>query len=75
MGGQATLLVGGQPFEVHGVGGDGDLGKLKASGGNAVRTWAIDKNTQAILDDAHSKGIKVALGFWLGHERHGVQLH
>ena len=71
IGGKATLLVEGEPFEVHGVGGDGDLGKLKASGGNAVRTWGIDENTQAILDDAHIKGIKVALGFWLGHERHG----
>ena len=71
IGGKATLLVEGEPFEVHGVGGDGDLGKLKASGGNSVRTWGIDENTQAILDDAHTKGIKVALGFWLGHERHG----
>ena len=71
IGGKVTLLVEGEPFEVHGVGGDGDLGKLKASGGNAVRTWGIDENTQAILDDAHIKGIKVALGFWLGHERHG----
>ena len=28
IGGKATLLVKGEPFEVHGVGGDGDLGKL-----------------------------------------------
>ena len=68
---KATLLVDGKPFEVHGVGGGGSLEALKNNGGNAVRTWGIDENTQAILDDAHSKGIKVALGFWLGHERHG----
>ena len=28
IGGKVTLLVEGEPFEVHGVGGDGDLGKL-----------------------------------------------
>jgi len=70
-GNKATLLVDGKPFEVHGVGGGGSLELLKNSGGNAIRTWGIDENTQAILDDAQAKGIKVALGFWLGHERHG----
>ncbi len=68
---KATLLVDGKPFEVHGVGGGGSLETLKNSGGNAIRTWGIDENTGEILDDAHAKGIKVALGFWLGHERHG----
>ncbi|MDB4312440.1 glycosyl hydrolase, partial [bacterium] len=68
---KAALLVNGQPFEIHGVGGGGSLEKLKSSGGNAIRTWAIDENTGALLDEAQAKGIKVALGFWLGHERHG----
>jgi hypothetical protein len=68
---EATLLVAGQPYQVHGVGGGGSLETLKKSGGNAIRTWGIDEKTQAILDDAHAQGIKVALGFWLGHERHG----
>lgn len=68
---KATLLVDGQPYKVHGVGGEGSLELLKKQGGNAIRTWGIDDNTQAILDDAHAKGLKVALGFWLGHERHG----
>ena len=67
----ATLLVAGQPYQVRGVGGGGSLETLKNCGGNAIRTWGIDEKTQTILDNAHAKGIKVALGFWLGHERHG----
>jgi len=68
---KATLLVAGKPYPIHGVGGNGNLDTLKKSGGNTIRTWDIDENTQSILDNAHAKGIKVALGFWLGHERHG----
>lgn len=69
--GKATLLVNEKPFEVRGVGGQNRLPFLKQSGGNAIRTWGIDEETQDILDQAESEGIKVALGFWLGHERHG----
>lgn len=68
---KATLLIDGSPYEVNGVGGGGSLETLKKYGGNTIRTWGIDENTQTILDEAHAKGIKVALGFWLGHERHG----
>ncbi|MEO0414631.1 MAG: glycoside hydrolase family 2 TIM barrel-domain containing protein [Verrucomicrobiota bacterium] len=67
----ASLLFNGKPFEVKGVGGDGDLELFKSTGGNAIRTWGIDENTGKILDAAHAQGIKVALGYWLGHERHG----
>ena len=67
----ATLLVDGKPFEVKGVGGEGALELLRDSGGNTVRTWGIGETTPEMLDEAHRLGLKVALGYWIGHERHG----
>ncbi len=65
------LLVDQKPFAVKGAGGDGDLRLLAEAGANAVRTWGIGSDTQARLDEAHQHGLKVALGIWLGHARHG----
>jgi len=67
----ASLIVNGEPFTARGAGGDGSLERLRASGANAFRTWGIDEKTQGILDEAHKNGLKVAVGLWLGHERHG----
>lgn len=73
------LTVNGQPFPIHGAGG-GDpalLEKLKAAGGNCVRTWGIDELEakdaagRRFIDRAHELGIMVIPGIWLGHERHG----
>ena len=66
-----ALTVGGQPFEIKGAGGDGDKPLLAASGANAFRTWGVDDKTQALLDEAQANGLKVAVGFWMGHARHG----
>ncbi|PQO46554.1 glycoside hydrolase family 2 TIM barrel-domain containing protein [Blastopirellula marina] len=65
------LQVDGQPFPIRGAGGDGDKALLASSGGNAFRTWGIGDDTKARLDEAERLGLKVALGIWLGHERHG----
>jgi len=70
-GGSFVLLADGKSFDIRGVGGTGSLALLKSAGGNAIRTWTINENTPALLDEAHRLGIKVALGYWLGHERHG----
>ncbi len=67
------LQVDGKPFAIKGAGGDGDKALLAESGGNAFRTWGIGADTQARLDEAHQHGLKVALGIWLGHARHGFQ--
>lgn len=67
------LLVDDKPFEIKGAGGDGDKELLAKSGGNAFRTWGIGDDTQARLDEAEAHGLKVALGIWLGHERHGFR--
>ncbi len=66
-----TLLRGGQPYEVHGVGGQQELELLVASGGNSIRTWGVDQLSGELLDEAHRQGISVVMGIWLGHERHG----
>jgi hypothetical protein len=65
------LIRDGKPYFIQGAGGDGSKEFLKQIGGNSFRTWGIDENTQAKLDEAHKLGLTVTLGIWLGHERHG----
>lgn len=68
--GQWQLLVNGENFYVKGAGGKDRMDIVKACGGNTIRTWGVD-NAQEILDAAHKMGLKVMLGFWVQHERHG----
>jgi hypothetical protein len=67
----STLMANGQAFEIKGAGGTDHFDLLAASGGNAVRTWGVDEGTGELLDRAHEHGLKVAVGIWLGHARHG----
>jgi hypothetical protein len=64
------LLRDGNPYFIRGAGGDGSLAMLAKAGGNSLRTWGAD-NIEAKLDEAHRLGLTVAVGIWLGHERHG----
>jgi hypothetical protein len=64
------LVREGKPYLIRGAGGDGSLALLAKAGGNSVRTWGADK-LDARLDEAHGLGLTVAVGIWLGHERHG----
>jgi len=64
------LLRNGKPYFVKGAGGSKHLEQLVKSGGNSIRTWGAD-NQKDLLDRAHSLGLSVTMGFWLGHERHG----
>ncbi|HCH66307.1 MAG TPA: hypothetical protein DFR83_26115 [Deltaproteobacteria bacterium] len=66
-----ALQRGGQPFTLRGVGGTHGLDQLVAIGGTSLRTWGVGEETAALLDEAHSLGLTVSLGIWLGHERHG----
>lgn len=61
----------GKPFYVKGAGGDGSREELAAAGANSTRSWGVDKNTRSELDQAHKHGLTMAVGIWLGHERHG----
>ena len=65
------FIVDGAIFEVKGVAGDGSLELLNRFKGNTMRTWAIEEQGEAFLDQAHSLGIKVIAGLWIEHERHG----
>src|SRR5690348_9550075 len=64
------LLRDGRPYFIKGAGGDGSRKALVAAGGNSLRTWGADK-LQGVLDEAQQLGLTVAVGIWLGHERHG----
>ncbi len=75
-GGRYELLVNGQPFFGKGVGGYNNLLMLKKMGGNCFRTWGIESLKEQIdgkplLDYAQELGLKVVVGIWIGHERHG----
>lgn len=70
-GGHPQLRVDAEPFAIKGAGGDGDKALLAASGGNAFRTWGVDEKTKPRLDEAQKHGLKVVIGIWMGHERHG----
>ncbi|MEL7186163.1 MAG: glycoside hydrolase family 2 TIM barrel-domain containing protein [Pseudomonadota bacterium] len=68
--GNWQLLRDGEPYVIRGAGGPGPLDRLAAAGANSVRVWSTD-NIEPILDEAHSLGLTVTVGLWLGHERHG----
>ena len=64
------LLRDGEPYFIRGAGGTHSLQQLAAAGANSVRTWDFE-DVGPILDEAHALGMTVAVGIWLGHERHG----
>ncbi len=64
------LYVDNEPYYIRGGGGTVNLQQLKDAGGNTIRTWGIE-HAQQILDEAQNLGLKVMLGYWIQHERHG----
>lgn len=68
--GSWKLMVDGSPYYIKGAGGSSHLEELKQIGGNTIRTWSVD-NAQEILDAAQKNGLKVMMGLWVQHERHG----
>ncbi|NNC93933.1 MAG: DUF4434 domain-containing protein [Chitinophagales bacterium] len=68
--GQFSLLRGGKPYYVKGVGGNTFMDKMVEVGANSLRTWGPE-GAQEILDKAHKRGITVTLGLWVGQERQG----
>ena len=65
------LIKDGKPFYIKGAGGTGKLEKLKEYGGNSIRTWGIDSETDELLEDAKKNDISVCFGIWIGQERQG----
>ena len=69
--GQYTLIKDGEPYYINGAGGTTELEKLKAFGGNSIRTWGISDETDQIMEDALKHGLTVTFGIWMGQERQG----
>lgn len=69
--GAFQLLKDGKPYYIKGAGGTTELAKLKAYGGNSIRTWGISDETDEILDNALKHGLTVTFGIWMGQERQG----
>nr|WP_315394915.1 family 16 glycosylhydrolase [uncultured Sphingobacterium sp.] len=65
-----TIKRDGQPYFIKGAGGSNYMDRLKAYGGNSIRTWN-PHNAGKILDDAHRLGLTVTLGLDVRAERHG----
>jgi hypothetical protein len=70
------LIRAGQPYQLHGVGGATKLELARSLGATTIRTWGVDQLERTIegkplLDYAHSLGLTVMVGLWIGHERHG----
>jgi hypothetical protein len=66
------LLREGNPYHIHGAGGDGNLDLLKQLGGNSIRTWGSSPGEMdRVLAHAHRLNLTVAAGLELAHERHG----
>lgn len=72
--GKWQLLRDGKPYFIKGVGGSQSKDLIVKYGGNSFRTWGAD-NLNDQLDDAQRLGLTVAVGFWLGHKRHGFDYH
>lgn len=74
--GRFTLLRGGKPYVIRGAGGSSHLDVLKECGGNSIRTWGADAletrvDGKRLIDRCEELGLTVAVGLWVGHERHG----
>ena len=69
----------GQPFPIHGVGGNGSMDLAREIGANSVRTWGVeqleakDAEGRNLLDAAQARGMMVCAGIWVEHGRHGFK--
>ena len=68
--GNWTMMRGGEPYYIRGVGGQVYLDRAVAYGANSIRTWGAGEAI-AVLDEAHEKGLSVVFGLWAGTERQG----
>ncbi len=68
--GSWTMMRGGEPYYIRGVGGLSYLDRAVAAGANSIRTWGAGEAI-GVLDEAHDKGLSVVFGLWTGQERQG----
>lgn len=65
----SQILVDGARFIANGAAGQTRLDDLKKVGATVVRTFGEDPGP--VLDAAQRVGLKVIVGFWMGHPRRG----
>ncbi|QNE40010.1 hypothetical protein F1C16_10795 [Hymenobacter sp. NBH84] len=68
--GRYELLRGGQPYFIKGAGGGQFPERVKAYGGNSIRTWTTQGGEQ-VLAEANKNGLTVMMGLDVVRERHG----
>jgi len=68
--GRYELLRGGQPYFIKGAGGGQFPERVRAYGGNSLRTWGT-QGAEKVLADANKNGLTVMLGLDVARERHG----
>lgn len=69
--GNYKLLRDGSPYYINGAGGSQYLERLSDYGGNSIRTWGVDEQTDQLLEKAHKLNLSVCFGIWIGQERQG----
>lgn len=68
--GRYELRRGGQPYFIRGAGGGQFPERIRAYGGNSVRTWGTAEAPR-VLAEANKNGLTVMLGLDVARERHG----
>lgn len=64
------MFRGGKPYFIKGAGGRSLMEKLKAAGGNSIRTWDT-RVGHLVLNEADKMGLTVTMGLNVARERHG----
>ncbi len=68
--GRYEMLRGGHPYFIKGAGGGQFPERVKAYGGNSLRTWGTE-GAEKVLADANKNGLTVMMGLDVARERHG----
>ncbi|MCB2410304.1 glycoside hydrolase family 2 TIM barrel-domain containing protein [Hymenobacter lucidus] len=68
--GRYELRRGGQPYFIKGAGGGQFPERVRAYGGNSLRTWDT-RSADQVLAEANKNGLTVMLGLDVARERHG----
>ncbi|MDO7874457.1 glycoside hydrolase family 2 TIM barrel-domain containing protein [Hymenobacter sp. ASUV-10] len=68
--GRYQLYRAGRPYFVKGAGGGQFPERVKAYGGNSVRTWST-ADAPKVLREANANGLTVMMGLDVARERHG----
>lgn len=65
------LYRNGQPYFVKGAAYNNFIDLVPAYGGNSIRTYGVNEDTQAVLDSALENKLTVCLGIWVNRETDG----